>query len=227
MLNSASWSSLVLMTCAAYLVGSIPSGLLVGRLRGVDLRRVGSGNIGAANAFRSLGPSTGLLVMVLDALKGWAPVALTHAMFTLLACKGAPGPAVAEVVVGMGAIIGHNNSLYLRFRGGKGIATTFGVMLAISPLATLVAALVWLVAFALTRYSSVGSLAAATSIPLSLHQTHAPLPHVVFGVSACVLAFVRHRGNLRNLLNGEELGMTVRADVPSEPVPPCERDRRD
>jgi glycerol-3-phosphate acyltransferase PlsY len=202
---TASWSTLMLLSAAAYLVGSIPFGLVVGKLaKGVDLRQVGSGNIGAANAFRTLGPVLGVLVLILDGLKGTLPVTLVATMFSLLG-HGDPSPAAAEVIVGLSAITGHNNSVYLGFKGGKGIATMFGVLLAISPSATLFAALSWALVMALTRYASASSLTAATTIPLYFMWTQAPRPYVLFGMLACILAFVRHRSNIRNLLAGREL----------------------
>lgn len=209
MLHSASWPSLLLLAGAAFLLGSIPFGLVVGILvKGVDLRKVGSGNIGAANAMRNLGPVLGVVTLLLDAFKGYLPVTLAGRMFSLLATPHSPSPAMAEVVVGLFAIVGHNNSIYLGFKGGKGIATMFGVVLAINTGATLVAALAWVTGFALTRYSSVGSLSAAVSIPIYLMFARAPTPHVVFGMLACILAFVRHRSNIKNLLSGRELRVT-------------------
>lgn len=213
----ASWPSLALLCAAAFLVGSIPFGLLVGRvLRGVDLRHVGSGNIGAANAFRSLGPFYGVLVLLLDAVKGFLPVLLAGRMFALLSAGQGPAPATAEVWVGLCAIVGHNNSVFLGFKGGKGIATMFGVLLALSPPATLIAALVWGGVIALTRYASVASLAAATSIPLTFMAYGAPTAHVVFGMLACVLAYWRHRGNLANLAQGRELRIGGAQAAPRE-----------
>lgn len=215
---SATWSSLLLICAAAFLIGSIPFGLVVGQLAcGVDLRRIGSGNIGAANAFRTLGPALGVIVLLLDAVKGWVPVTLAGTMFAMLGGAGGPGAATAQVLVGLSAIVGHNNSIYLGFKGGKGIATMFGVLLAISPTATFTAALTWLAALALTRYASVASLAAATSIPLWFVMNGAPAPHVCFGVLACVLAFVRHRTNLRNLARGRE----PRFGAPKPPETPA------
>lgn len=219
MLSASCCPSLMLLCAAAFLVGSIPFGLVVGRLvKGVDLRQVGSGNIGAANAFRALGPVLGALVLLLDGLKGYLPVKLTGCMFALLAHDG-PSPAAAQVIVGLAAIVGHNNSIYLGFKGGKGIATMFGVLLALSPAATLFAAVTWGLVVGATRYASLGSLSAATSIPLYFIFTRAPVPYVLFGVLACALAFVRHRSNICNLLTGRELRLGAHVD-PDDEVPP-------
>lgn len=203
--HNASWLSLFVLGGAAYLVGSIPFGLVVGYLlKGVDLRQIGSGNIGAANALRALGPAGGALVLLLDSLKGTLPVMLTGAWFAASQHVYSPSAGTAEVFVGLCAIVGHNNSLYLGFKGGKGIATMFGVLLALSGSATLFAVLTWGVVFLLTRYASLSSLSAATSIPLFFICTRAPAAYVAFGVVACGLAFVRHRTNIKNLLSGNE-----------------------
>lgn len=214
------WGSLALLCVAAYLVGSIPFGLLVGRLRGLDLRREGSGNIGAANAFRTLGAAGGIAVLVLDYVKGLVPVLLTGTVFPA-ATVPPPEPcaATASVLVGMMCIVGHNNSLYLRFQGGKGIATTFGVITGLSFWAALTAALVWLLAVIVTRYASVGSLVAMLSIPVTLTFQHAPWQYVIFGTVAFVLACVRHRSNLARLVSGEETRFFGRGSKPSPRVP--------
>jgi len=220
------WMTLSLLATLAFLAGSIPFGLVLARvMKGIDLRNYGSGNIGAANAFRALGPIGGTLVLLLDGFKGWGMVWLAAHLFgcppswmaevsgmTLGLEWIEPTAPLAQVVVGLAAIIGHNNSLYLGFKGGKGIATTFGVMLAISPSATLVAALVWLAAVGLTRYSSVGSLSAALAIPITLHFQCAPKEYVAFGLIACAFAFLKHKKNIRNLLRGEELKLGRREE---------------
>ena len=213
-----SWPTLLLLCAAAFLVGSIPFGLVVGRLRGVDLRALGSGNIGAANAFRTLGAGAGLVVLLLDGAKGWGCVTLAGALFALPgASDGAPSPALAQVLVGLSAIVGHNNSIYLGFKGGKGIATMFGVLLALSPTATGVAAVTWLTVLVLTRYASVASLAAAASIPLCFAWHGAPMAWLGFGIVAFVMALVRHRSNLVNLAQGRE----PRFGTPKHPPSSC------
>ncbi|MBI2247981.1 MAG: glycerol-3-phosphate 1-O-acyltransferase PlsY [Armatimonadetes bacterium] len=182
---------------AAYLIGSLPTGLaLVRMLAGTDLRRQGSGNIGAANVYRVAGPGLAALVLAADMLKGTSAVLLARA---------ADLGAGWSVAAGLIAIAGHNWSVFLRFGGGKGIATSFGVLLAISPVAAAVAAGVWVAAVAVTRYASVGSLLAVASVPLVVWGRGEPRAHLVFGLAALLLAVYRHWANIRRLLAGTEL----------------------
>lgn len=192
------WALFLLVVC--YLVGALPFGQWVARRAGVDLSQQGSGNTGAANAARVLGFKAGLTVLALDAAKGVIAVLLAY--FALL-------PSIllglTQVCFGLMAIIGHNYSIFRRFKGGKGIATTFGVVLALNPKVALLAGLVWLGLVGLTGYSSVGSLAATSAIPLLFVFYQAPWVYVGFGFAAAGLAFIRHRENLERLAQGREL----------------------
>lgn len=182
----------------SYLLGAVPTSLLVGKwARGIDLREHGSGNLGATNAFRVLGWRLALPVLIVDILKGWVPAYL----FPLW--DGAAGPDWA-LAYGAAAIIGHVFSIYVRFRGGKGIATSTGVFLALAPLAILVGLLVWVAAVFTTRIVAVGSILAALTLPVAVYATRGTAP--VFWVSASLAAFViySHRTNIRRLLRGEE-----------------------
>lgn len=190
------WALMLLLMC--YLIGALPFGQWVGRRAGVDLSKQGSGNTGAANAARILGMKAGLTVLALDAAKG--VVAVWLAYFALL-----PFVGVIKVIFGFTAIVGHNYSVFRRFKGGKGIATTFGVVLALNPKVALLAGLVWLGLVGLTRYSSVGSLGATSVIPLLFVFYSAPWAYVGFGFASAGLAFVRHRENLERLAQGREL----------------------
>lgn len=199
------WTLGLLLAC--YLIGSIPSGLIVSRwMRGVDLRRYGSGNIGATNAFRTLGMAGGALVLAADALKGYLAVSLT--MFALLPGLLLP---VAKVVFGLTAIAGHNWSVFLGFKGGKGIATSLGVLLAISPQVAAMAALLWVAVVALSRYSSLGSVAAAVAVPILMILNGDHPVYIAFGVLAASFALYRHRGNIQRLLKGQELALDARS----------------
>lgn len=191
-----------LLLLAAYVLGSVPTGLwLVRWVRGVDVRRHGSGNIGTANVYRVAGPWLGGAVLALDVAKGAVPV---------MAARAVGLPPVWCVAAGLASIVGHNWSAFLRFRGGKGIATSFGVLLALSPKAAAVAAALWVAAVAVTRYASVGSLLAVLSVPVSMLLWREPPAHVAFGVAVAVLGLVRHRTNLRRLVEGTELRITDR-----------------
>lgn len=181
----------------AYLVGSIPTSFLVGRLRGIDLREHGSGNLGATNTFRVLGAWAAVPVLVVDILKGFAPAAL----FT-----GWDGTADSRLAVAYGgaAIAGHVWSVFLRFRGGKGVATGAGVLLALAPVTTIVALLVWVGVVALTRMVSAASLAAATIVPPVAWIMDQPGHTIAFCFVVAGFVWWTHRTNVRRLLDGTE-----------------------
>ena len=182
----------------AYVIGSIPVGVLVGRgIFGVDPRTVGSGNIGAANSMRALGPAGAVLVLVGDVVKGVVP--------TLLAARLLPYGHWAIAGAGLATIVGHNWSLFLRFKGGKGVATGLGVLVVLSWQATLAFAIVWLLTVALTRYSSLGSILANAAVLASLVLLHAPVWYAAYGAVALVLVLWRHSANIARLLSGTEL----------------------
>ncbi len=201
-----------------YLVGGVPVGLIVGRINGVDILTLGSGNIGAANVGRHLGLRWGLTVFAFDVLKGLVPAILAGQW--LLRPPISPDPAnpwalLCWMIVGLSAVLGHNHSPYLGFRGGKGVATSLGVALGIYPHLTVPALLgvaTWATLVALTRISSAGSIAAAIAFPasytlLSLYQgwdTSPRWPFLAFTLCACMLVLVRHRANIARLLNGTE-----------------------
>ncbi len=193
------------LTLVAYLLGAIPNGLLIGRLRGIDIRTVGSGNIGATNVFRSIGRGWGILTFALDALKGLIPTLLFPLLLGRL--TGAPVPPDLAILFGVAAIAGHNWPVYLRFKGGKGVATSAGVLIGIAPAAVLIGALCWGVICALSRYVSLASIAAAVAVPLAGWILYLPargplLPGVLTLLGIVIIA--RHRANIRRLLNGTE-----------------------
>lgn len=186
------------MSC--YLMGAMPFGLWIARSQGVDLTRAGSGNTGAANAARALGWRGGLLTLALDLLKGTLAVGLAY--LALLPSQVFP---LVQVTFGMAAILGHNYSVFRRFKGGKGIATTFGVTLALCAKAALLMSLLWLGLVLLTRYSSVGSLTSMAALPILLVLYGTSWVYVVFGFAVAALGFWRHRENLERLSEGREL----------------------
>lgn len=190
-------AKLVLLTVLGYAIGSLTFGYWVGRLRGVDLRRHGSGNIGATNAFRLLGPGPALAVLALDAGKGALAAGLGYAF-------GAPAPQWAAALAGLAAVGGHNWPWSLRFRGGRGAATGVGVMLALVPQLSLPAIGVFIVTVAATRWVSLGSILAATlaaGLGLGLDL---PLPYRLVAVVGSGFILVRHLPNIRRLLAGTE-----------------------
>jgi glycerol-3-phosphate acyltransferase PlsY len=202
---------LVMLTVAlvGYLLGSIPSGYIAGRMRGVDLRREGSGNIGATNALRVLGKKLGYCVFAADLLKGWAAV-----IAGFLIARSVPGAGEAfavncGVIAAVAVVVGHSFPVWLGFRGGKGIATSAGVMLALfPPMVFAVGFLVWMALFFTTRYVSVASLGAAVALPVtSLGLTLAGqcdwVRTAIAGIM-CGLAIWRHKPNIGRLIAGTE-----------------------
>ena len=204
---------LVALAAAGYLLGSVPTGFLIGRARGLDLRAAGSGNIGAANALRVLGKPAGILVLVLDALKG----ALACAGLPRLALQIAPGlPVGAEalaMVAGVAAILGHNYTCWLRFKGGKGIATSAGVLSVLMPVALLIALGIWGVVFAISRYVSLASIAASFGLPGIVWALHGSQAMILIAALLAALALWKHKGNMRRLLDGTEHRFTRKAAV--------------
>jgi glycerol-3-phosphate acyltransferase PlsY len=198
---------------AAYVIGSVPFGVLVARARGVDIRTVGSGNIGATNVFRTVGKGAGIGVFVLDAAKGFCGAFV----LPLLAGDILPGEyaRAAAVLGGLMAVLGHNYSLFLRFKGGKGIATSAGALLGFAPLAVAIGLGVWLLLFLLGRYVSVASIGAALAIGVASWFLYlGPLPGGVLVPATLtalgLMAVWRHRSNIRRLANGTEHRFTFR-----------------
>lgn len=188
----------------AYLLGAIPFGLLIARAKGVDIRTVGSGNIGATNVFRALGKGWGILAFTCDALKGFIPASV----FPLLAKTlwAFDGDVFLPLVCACLAVVGHNWSVYLRFKGGKGVATSVGALMGLAPLAGTVGLLTWALVFVAARYVSLASIAAATMVAgavwIFYAQTGIILPFVV--TVLCGLVILRHKSNIQRLFHGVE-----------------------
>jgi glycerol-3-phosphate acyltransferase PlsY len=193
----------------SYVLGSIPSAFMAGRAKGVDLRKHGSGNLGATNVFRVLGPTIGLAVFAVDMAKGAVPVALFPrfvAQSTIVASIGGDPRIVMAIACGLAAIIGHVRPVFLKFgRGGKGVATASGVFVALAPLPTLLTFIVFAVTVLVSGYVSLGSLICAALLPTLLAITIGP-QSPVFWLSMLVAGFVfwTHRANISRLRNGEE-----------------------
>lgn len=200
---------LLIALVIGYLLGSVPVGYLIARSRGVDIFAVGSGNPGATNVRRTLGAGPGNLCYALDALKGALATGWLPALSALRAAQGEECPlaaaATAAAVAGLiSALIGHSFSCFTRFRGGKGVATASGGLLVLMPVPTLIAALVWSLAFYATRYVSLASLVSALVLPVATWwRGHEPL---VLGLAVLIAVFVvvRHRSNISRLLAGTE-----------------------
>ena len=188
--------SLFLVCALAYVLGSIPNGLVLCRLIWhIDIREYGSHNIGATNVWRTLGKGPGFLVFFLDFLKG-----LLGVWFGLVIS----GEPLALVLGGVFAIVGHSASLFLGLKGGKGVATGLGVIAMLMPLPTLLVFLVWLAIVYLTKYVSLGSIVAAALVPIMAWLLDNPVEYIVFGVIAAVFVIYRHKTNIERLMNGTE-----------------------
>lgn len=187
---------------AGYLIGSVPFALILARRWGADLRRVGSGNLGAANVLRASGVKAGLLVAVLDVSKGAASVALAQRL--------SGGPEV-PAFAGLAAVVGHIYPIWLGFRGGKGVATACGAFAILTPAAVLPTLGVFATGVWLTRYISVGSVLASVALPVTAYVLDSPVPAVAAAVSASALIVFRHRSNLQRVRLGTErrIGMRV------------------
>ena len=198
--------SYAITAALAYLLGSIPTGFIVAQLKGVDIRAVGSGNIGATNVLRALGKPAGILVLFVDMLKGWLAVVVLTRLVLLafgLARNGTTLEA-AEIIAGAAAILGHNYTCWLQFKGGKGIATSAGVLLALVPWALLIIAAIWTSVCMATRYVSLASVAASAALPFASWLTRESLTRVIVTAAMAVLAIYKHKGNIRRLLDGTE-----------------------
>ena len=193
----------VLALLLGYVVGSLPIGFVLATwMKGIDLRRAGSGNVGAANVYRTAGLALAILVVVIDIAKGAGGV--------LIASRLAPG-VTPPVTAGVAAIIGHVYPVWLKFRGGKGVATACGAFLVLTPFATAIAASVFVMTVWVTRYVSLGSVLSTAALPALAWVSDAPMPVVIGGVIAAILIIERHKSNLSRLQAGTErrLGQRV------------------
>lgn len=189
-----------LVIAGSYLIGSIPTAFLAGKLlKGIDIRQVGSGNIGATNVFRSIGKTAGVGVLAIDMLKGVIPV--------LLAAQFAPGSCTEtfRIMAGLAAICGHNWTIFLNFKGGKGVATSTGVLLTLAPAATLAGFLVFVLAVTTTRYISLGSIIAASAVPLLVWYLNPGQTELFYFVLViAILIDLKHIPNIKRLIKHEE-----------------------
>lgn len=197
-----------MIVLSAYLLGSIPTGYLLAQFRGVDIRQVGSGNIGATNVFRILGKSAGTFVLLADALKGFVACyflgQIVGALFGAGDNQKASSREYYSLVAGLAAILGHNYTCWLKFKGGKGIATSAGVLIALVPWALLIILAIWIAVFAASRYVSLASISAAFSLPFAVWLTGGTPTMVLIMAGMGALAIYKHKMNIQRLLNGTE-----------------------
>lgn len=198
--------SYIITALAAYLLGSIPTGYLVAKAKGIDIRSVGSGNIGATNVFRILGKGWGIFVLLADALKGFLACSLVVFLVRkyIWADTGFAGKEVLAIVAGVSAILGHNYTCFLKFKGGKGIATTAGVLIALVPWALLIVLGIWILVFAISRYVSLASIVAAFCLPFVVWSLRSSQLMIFITAILALLAIYKHKANIQRLLNGTE-----------------------
>jgi glycerol-3-phosphate acyltransferase PlsY len=200
--------TLALVALGSYLLGSIPFGYLAGKIGGIDVRKAGSGNIGATNVVRVLGKRYGYPVFVLDFLKGFGAVKISMSIATDARPEWG-SPEIFGVFAAVASVIGHSFPLWLKFRGGKGVATSAGALFGLMPVATLIAIVIWVLVFWFTRYVSVASLVTSAALPLvilimtRLNQIRGnALFYSSLGIAAVVIW--RHRSNFSRLMRGSE-----------------------
>jgi len=187
----------------AYIIGSIPTAYIFGRvLKGVDIRKFGSGNIGATNTFRTIGRVPGIVVLVIDILKGF--VCATYIANFFMFISPAPRPELYKVLTGLAAIAGHNWTIFLRFKGGKGVATSAGVVIGLVPGIFWLGFLAWVIVFSITGYVSLASIIASISVPIFTLVFSEPTELIIFTSLLCLIIVYRHRSNIRRLSKGEE-----------------------
>lgn len=199
---------LSVLLVGSYLLGSIPFGYVAGRLAGTDIRQAGSGNVGATNVVRILGKRYGYPVFALDVLKGFGAVKIS-----MLLAPGRPpqwnSPEIFGILAAISSVLGHLYPPWLKFKGGKGVATSAGALLALTPLATLIGVAIWVIVFWMTRYVSLASVIAAIVLPLvilviSPHDQNKVGPLVFSSACVAIIVVWRHRSNLSRLMRGTE-----------------------
>jgi len=188
----------------SYLIGSIPTAYIFGKmLKGIDIREHGSGNVGATNVFRVLGKKPGIIALLLDILKGIVAVVIVSDMLGLT-------EVIHRVILAIVVVCGHNWTIFLKFKGGKGIATSFGVLIGLTIKIAVIrpvlfwVILIWLACFLVTRIISVSSILAATCLPIIMVMTNQDITIICLGVMICIFVVLRHKANIRRLFAGQE-----------------------
>ena len=203
----------VLLILIAYVLGSIPNALWVGKtFKNIDVREHGSKNTGSTNAARVLGPKLGVFTLILDILKGALPTYLGIVLGANLLTRITGIDKLDIIVIGMAAILGHTFSLFLKFKGGKAVATTLGVFLVLVPYAILILLVVFFVIFGLTKYVSLASIVSAVALPITVYLTTRHIPLTILGIIIGLLVIIRHKENIKRLINGTESKLSFSKD---------------
>ena len=185
---------IVLLSLAGFLIGSVPTGQIIARSRGIDLQQTGSGNIGATNVLRTSGKLPALITLFGDMAKGMAAVLMARYFDAGIWYEG---------IVGILAVLGHNFSIFLKFKGGKGVATSLGVLVMYAPLAALATMGVWLAAVLMTRYSSLGAILSCCALPLAVYLFE-DREKLLISLLLSIIVLMRHKDNIRRLIRGTE-----------------------
>lgn len=203
----------VLLILIAYVLGSIPNALWVGKtFKNIDVREHGSKNTGSTNAARVLGPKLGIFTLILDILKGALPTYLGIVLGADLLTRMTGIDKLDVIVIGMAAILGHTFSLFLKFKGGKAVATTLGVFLVLVPYAILILLVIFFVIFGLTKYVSLASIVSAVALPITVYLTTRHIPLTILGIIIGLLVIIRHKENIKRLINGTESKLSFSKD---------------
>ena len=195
-------AKIVILITFAFLLGSVPVGAVIAKFKSIDLRKVGSGNIGATNVLRAMGRGPAIITLIGDILKGTISLVIARHFLHNLTMEG---------IVGLAAVLGHNFSVFLRFRGGKGVATSIGVLLAYAPKAAVVTILIWLAVVFVTKYSSLGAIVSFGFLPLSVYILAHSTEKLVVSVLMATLLIVRHSANIGRLIRGTESKIGAKA----------------
>lgn len=205
---------LIVLFLLSFLIGSIPTGAIIARIKGVNLRNIGSGNIGATNVLRALGKEAAIITLIGDISKGIIPVFLARYLLSNIDIQTTHFAGIdayittpqilIEGVVGLFAILGHNYSVFLKFKGGKGVATSLGVILAISPHVAVITATIWMFTLARSGYSSLSALVSFGLLPLSIYIADRSNEKIIIVAVIAILIFIRHIPNIKRLINGTE-----------------------
>ena len=191
----------VVLMIVAYILGSIPNALWIGKVfKGIDVREHGSKNTGSTNAARVLGAKLGILTLILDISKGAIPTLIATMLLD---------SSISVILVGICALLGHSFSIFMKFKGGKAVATTVGVFIVLVPGAILLAAVIFFLVFGITRYVSLSSMIGAISLPIWIILFYKNIPLTIFGMIIAILIIVRHKSNIQRLLNGTESKFSI------------------
>ena len=194
--------NILLGVTASYLIGSIPTSFLIAKTRGVDVRKEGSGNVGATNVLRAVGKLPAAIALIIDVAKGVIAVTLLVSFFFVP--EGPISFNAFRALLGLSAVIGHNWSIFLKFKGGKGVATTCGVLMILLPKAMAIAALVFLITIFLTKYVSLGSILLSLAVPIAAALFSRDIELVLLAITLCILISYKHKSNIKRLLAGTE-----------------------